>query len=51
MNMPIYQRIGKTEVVDMTCVQCLVSRVPTGPKWAIIDHTGTIQQSVHVRDD
>ena len=51
MEMPIYRRMGRTEVVDMTCVQCLVGRVPTSAGWAIIDRTGAIQQSVHARDE
>jgi hypothetical protein len=53
MGMPVYSRMGRTEVVDITCVQCLVGRVPTGQnnQWVIIDRTGTTQQSVHLRDE
>ncbi|TEB06226.1 hypothetical protein FA13DRAFT_1654378 [Coprinellus micaceus] len=51
MDMPIYDRMGRIEVVDITSVQCLIGRVPVGTQWAIIDRTGEVQQSVHVRDD
>ena len=29
-GMPIYEKMGPTEVVDMVCVQCLIGRVPAG---------------------
>lgn len=51
MDMPIYDRLGRTEVVDITSVQCLIGRVPVGSQWAIIDRTGEVQQSVHVQDN
>jgi hypothetical protein len=51
MDMPVYDKMGRIEVVDITSVQCLIGRVPVGTNWAIIDRTGEIQQSVHVRDD
>ena len=51
MDMPIYDRMGRIEAVDITSIQCLIGRIPVGAQWAIIDRTGEVQQSVHVRDD
>ena len=53
MGMPVYSKMGRTEVVDITSVQCLIGRVPTGRnnQWVIIDRTGVTQQSVHLRDE
>lgn len=51
MDMPSYQKMGRTEVVDITCVQCLVGRIRVGNRWVILDRSGEIQQAVHVRDD
>jgi hypothetical protein len=36
-----YSKFGPLEVVDMTCVQCLVGRVQAGQRWAIIDRKGS----------
>ncbi|KAF5329111.1 hypothetical protein D9758_017948 [Tetrapyrgos nigripes] len=49
LGMPYYKKLGRYEVVDMTCVQCLIGRVkaPDGD-WAIIDRSGTIQRAVYV---
>lgn len=46
--------MGAYEVVDMSCVQCLVARIPCLPEqgrpkaWSIADRTGAAQSSVHV---
>ncbi|PBK84577.1 hypothetical protein ARMGADRAFT_943470, partial [Armillaria gallica] len=43
-----YTKMGLTEVVDMTCVQCLVGRVPTsGGQMALIDRSNNIQRSYY----
>ena len=34
-----YSREGSLEVVDITCVQCLVGRVKDGSEWAILDRS------------
>ncbi|KAG2024168.1 hypothetical protein CC2G_015286 [Coprinopsis cinerea AmutBmut pab1-1] len=51
MDMPSYKNMGRTEVVDMTTVQCLIARLKVGDRWVIMDRTGEIQQSVHVMDE
>lgn len=51
MGFPIYTKMGRTEVVDITSVQCLVGRVPVSNYWVIIDRTGELQQAVYVCDE
>jgi hypothetical protein len=52
MEMPYYKKLGSYEVVDMSCIQCLVGRVPLGQQqWAIIDRSGTIQRSIYVPEN
>ncbi len=46
-----YTNMGLTEVVDMTCVQCLVGRVSSsGGKIALIDRSNIIQRSYYDPD-
>lgn len=45
MGMHFYSKMGRFEVVDMTCVQCLIGRVQNGNRWAIIDRSGGVQRS------
>ncbi|KAK0221124.1 hypothetical protein EDD85DRAFT_960290 [Armillaria nabsnona] len=43
-----YTKMGLMEVVDMTCVQCLVGRVPTsGGQMVLIDRSNNIQRSYY----
>lgn len=51
MGFSIYSNMGQFEVVDMTCVQCLVGRIPNGKRWAIIDRTDTLQQSHYIIEE
>ncbi|THU87004.1 hypothetical protein K435DRAFT_822023 [Dendrothele bispora CBS 962.96] len=52
MRMPYYKNMGGYEVVDMSCVQCVVGRIKaTQNHWAIIDRSGALQHSYYVRDD
>jgi len=46
-----YSSMARFEVVDMTCVQCLVGCVKNGKRWAIIDHSDRLQQSHYAIDD
>ena len=34
-----YSRDGPLEVVDITCIQCLVGRVKDSDEWAIVDRS------------
>jgi hypothetical protein len=56
---PYYVQFGELEVVDMTCVQCLIGRIPLSveeakkgakAKMCVIDRTGGIQESIFIPD-
>ncbi|KAJ7234807.1 hypothetical protein C8J57DRAFT_1574508 [Mycena rebaudengoi] len=55
LDMHYYRNAGRLEVVDMTCVQCLVGRVKTKVKgvdmWAIIDRSGTLARPYYNADE
>lgn len=38
-SLPYYSREGHLEIIDMSCVQCLIGRVKDGNEWAIIDRS------------
>ncbi|KAH9922140.1 hypothetical protein B0H21DRAFT_841828 [Amylocystis lapponica] len=42
--------VGALDVIDVTCVQCLVGRVPDGQRWAIIDRSGMLSRAVYAED-
>ncbi|KAK1235307.1 hypothetical protein PQX77_001465 [Marasmius sp. AFHP31] len=48
LGMPVYEKMGVTEVVDIGTVQCLVGRIQEGRRWTIIDRSGTISRSYYV---
>ncbi|KIY52508.1 hypothetical protein FISHEDRAFT_35124, partial [Fistulina hepatica ATCC 64428] len=50
-GMPVYKEMGAYNVVDMTCVQCLVGRVYDCGQWTIIDWTGALQRAFYVPDE
>ncbi|THU76673.1 hypothetical protein K435DRAFT_824523 [Dendrothele bispora CBS 962.96] len=51
MKMPYYDKMGRYEVVDISCVQCLVGRVKVSDNsWAIVDRTGEIQRAYYLGD-
>ncbi|KII93389.1 hypothetical protein PLICRDRAFT_99540, partial [Plicaturopsis crispa FD-325 SS-3] len=47
LDMHYYSHYGRLEVVDITCLQCLVGRVPVGNRWAIIDRSGDLARAYH----
>jgi hypothetical protein len=51
MGMSLYSKMGRFEVVDMTCVQCLVGRVQNNKRWAIIDRSCGLQRSYYAADE
>lgn len=51
MGMPLYSKTGRFEVVDITCVQCLVGRIQNDKKWAIIDRSGGLQRSYYAANE
>jgi hypothetical protein len=48
LNLYSYKDMGPEEVVDVTCVQCLVGRVASGGKWVIIDRSGELQRAYYI---
>jgi len=51
LEMPIYSKMGASEVVDLDQLECLVRRVQNGGYKAIIDCTGEWQDVMYARDD
>ncbi|THU92539.1 hypothetical protein K435DRAFT_820462 [Dendrothele bispora CBS 962.96] len=52
VNFSYYSKLAPLEVLDITCIQCLVGRVVAGPsQWAIIDRSGTLERSYYVASD
>ncbi|TDL13665.1 hypothetical protein BD410DRAFT_846724 [Rickenella mellea] len=51
LDMHFYSRQGRTEVVDITCIQCLVGRIRYDNQWAIIDRSGSLARALHSDDD
>ncbi|KAJ8507020.1 hypothetical protein ONZ45_g10560 [Pleurotus djamor] len=51
MGMPYYERMGRREVVDAACVQCLVGRVKVRDGWGIIDRSSQVNRALYVPDD
>jgi len=46
-----YSRDGHLEVVDITCVRCLVGRVKDGNEWAIVDRSDSSTRPVLVTEE
>jgi hypothetical protein len=42
--------MGQLDVVDITCVQCLVGQMKDGNMWAILDRSGVLARAVHVEE-
>jgi hypothetical protein len=45
LGVPYYANLAHFEVVDMTCVQCLVARITdsaTQKRWALVDRSGML---------
>ena len=54
LGMPYYSNLGCFEVVDMSCVQCLVARIAESAekkRWALVDRSGNIDRSYYVADE
>lgn len=48
LDIHYYSQHGRQEVVDLTCVQCVVGRLRTldDREWAIIDRSGNLARAV-----
>ena len=56
LDIHYYKDYGTPLVFDVTCIQCLVGRIPLGGggsanTWAIIDRSGTLAQAFYTGDD
>jgi hypothetical protein len=47
LDMHFYSKMGRTEVVDITSVQCVVGRVKTRNSWAILDRSGGLARAYY----
>ena len=50
LDMHYYKTHGRTEVVDITTVQCLVGRVKDRGVWTIIDRSGNLARATFELD-
>lgn len=53
LGMPYYTKMAHFEVVDMSCVQCLVARVADSvaqKRWALVDRSGNTPRSYYVEN-
>jgi hypothetical protein len=53
LDFHFYSGFGKLDVVDITCLQCLVARVPdldTQNLWAITDRSGNLARAIYLQD-
>jgi hypothetical protein len=50
LDMHYYKTHGRTEVVDITTVQCLVGRIRDRGSWAIIDRSGNLARATFELD-
>lgn len=45
------QASGQIQVIDLACVQCVVGRVLSRGRWAIIDRSGSMARAIFVDDE
>jgi len=52
LDIHLYTHEGSLDFIDITSIQALVGRVPcsNGPKWAVIDRSGTLARAVFNND-
>jgi hypothetical protein len=46
LDMHYYQDLGRLDVVDITCLQCLVARALDDKTWVIFDRSGSLSRAV-----
>lgn len=49
LDLHYYSKMGRVEIVDLTCVQCVVGRVKdpdTKNGWVVIDRSGSLARAV-----
>ncbi|KIJ64977.1 hypothetical protein HYDPIDRAFT_89555 [Hydnomerulius pinastri MD-312] len=47
LDIHYYTKLGALDMVDITCVQCLVGRVRVGGQWALIDRSGDLARAIY----
>ena len=48
LDIHYYSKLGGLDVLDITCVQCAVGRIPCKNGWAIIDRSGDLARAFYV---
>ncbi|KAI1785097.1 hypothetical protein LXA43DRAFT_900469 [Ganoderma leucocontextum] len=52
LDIHYYREFGTLDVLNVTCIQCCVGRVPAGPqRWAIVDRSGSLARALAVDDE
>ncbi len=51
LDLHFYKQHGRTEVVDLTTIQCVVGRILDRGRYAIIDRSGTLSRALYVEED
>lgn len=51
LDLHFYKQLGRTEVVDLTTIQCVVGRVHDRGRYAIIDRSGTLSRALYLEGD
>jgi hypothetical protein len=46
LDMHYYQDLGRLDVVDITCLQCLVARALDDKTWVVFDRSGSLARAV-----
>ncbi|KAL6308889.1 hypothetical protein BKA93DRAFT_815202 [Sparassis latifolia] len=47
LDIYFFSDTGAVDVIDISCIQCVISRVPDGDHWAIIDCSGSLARAVY----
>lgn len=48
LDIHYYSKLGGLDVLDITCIQCVVGRIPCNNGWAIIDQSGDLARAFYV---
>ncbi|KAH9849072.1 hypothetical protein C2E23DRAFT_870815 [Lenzites betulinus] len=51
LDLHFYKQLGRTEVVDLTTIQCVVGRIHDRGRYAIIDRSGALSRALYVDED
>ncbi|KAI0831438.1 hypothetical protein BC628DRAFT_1462562, partial [Trametes gibbosa] len=51
LDIHYYKQFSRTEVVDLTTVQCIVGRIQDRGRFAIIDRSGTLSRALYIEED